>query len=400
MKAKTIFFVIIMLTVFRLACADWKIQFDAEANRVLLLGGDTLRGSFATRAEAEAYQKSRPQFEQNHSWIVGEDGPANSSGAGAPGAVDLSRFSPGQQVAITAVQSLIHGLFKNIFKSPSKDNAASEAAALKAQEEFIRNQEIERAQAKKQYDDFVTKEKERALREQIKAQMIGRELLDKMGASGGQGLGFQSVSGEKLEFNTWVAAKPESRPLPSGKYPAPKTALEQVRCAAYFSERARELSGLGKNEEAEFMSLQAQKAMSGEPLDAPCQAAAAPAVPVPDSPAVKEVLDQYNTKIEELLIMSEKLSDLRKQKVEAELAVKRADAEITKIKTQAESVTEPEEKQKLNLQLEEALALKGQSEEQLKVATDNETALKDDARKAENQVKELGTKLQESKGKK
>lgn len=35
MKAKTIFFVIIMLTVSQIAYADWQIQFDSEADRVL-----------------------------------------------------------------------------------------------------------------------------------------------------------------------------------------------------------------------------------------------------------------------------------------------------------------------------------------------------------------------------
>ncbi len=81
MKAKTIFFVIIMLTVSRLAYAQYRIQFDSEADRGLHLGGDTLRGNFATWDEANAYWKKRPQFEQNHSWIV----PPKTSSSGSGG---------------------------------------------------------------------------------------------------------------------------------------------------------------------------------------------------------------------------------------------------------------------------------------------------------------------------
>jgi hypothetical protein len=56
------------------AFADWKIQFDSVAAESLHMKyNDTLRGSFATRAEAEAYQRSRPLFEQHHSSIVGFD---------------------------------------------------------------------------------------------------------------------------------------------------------------------------------------------------------------------------------------------------------------------------------------------------------------------------------------
>lgn len=52
---------------------SWHIQFDSEADRVMHLNGNTLRGNFATRAEAEAYWRSRPAFDRKHSWVVGSD---------------------------------------------------------------------------------------------------------------------------------------------------------------------------------------------------------------------------------------------------------------------------------------------------------------------------------------
>jgi hypothetical protein len=335
--------------------------------------------------------------------------PRNSSGASGLSGVDISRFKPGQQLALMATQSLLQGLFSNIFGADKPAGAAEDA--LERQQAMLREQEEAREQALNDWNIFQIQEKKRLQAEQDEAKTIGQALFDKMGGAGGQGLGFQSVSGEKLEFNEWAARKPEASPLPSGKYPAPKTAVEQARCAAYFSERASELSKLGKNEEAQFMNLQSQKAMTGETLDVPCQAAAA--VAGADSGTdpqkagsqamamgINEILNQYNAKIQELLEISQKLGQVRKQKLAAEFDVREMDARIMDIKSQAAAATQPEEKQKCDDLLNEALALRGQSENLLKVAADNEKAFVTDARKAESQVQELSSKLQEGKDKK
>jgi hypothetical protein len=335
--------------------------------------------------------------------------PRNSSGTSGLDGVDISRFNPGQQLALMATQSLIQGLFKNIFGADKPAGAAGDA--LERQQAMLREQEEARKQAIKDWDLFQEEEKGRALREQEANRMIGQNLLEKIGGAGGQGLGFQSISGEKLEFNEWVARKPEASPLPSGKYAAPKTAIEQARCAAYFSERARELSGLGKNEEAKFMSLQAQKAMTGETLDIPCQAAAAGAGADSGTDpqkagsqamalGINEILDQYKAKIKELLDISQKLGEVRKQKLAAEFDVREMDAKIMDIKSRAEAATKPEEQKECEDLLKAALDLKGQSEALLKIATKNEEASEAEARLAESKVQELSSKLKEDKDKK
>ncbi|MBE0710890.1 MAG: hypothetical protein IH583_00805 [Candidatus Aminicenantes bacterium] len=335
--------------------------------------------------------------------------PRNSSGTSGLEGVDLSRFNPGQRLALQATQSLIQGLFKNIFGADKPAGAAEDA--LMQRQAMLEKQREEREQALANWKIFQIEEKARAQREQEANRMIGKNLLEKMGGAGGQGLGYQSISGEKLEFNDWMERKPEANPLPPGKFPALKSAIEQVRCAAYFSERARELSGLGKNEEAQFMNLQAQKAMAGETLDVPCQASAAGAradlVADPQKAGsqavamgIEEILNQYKTKIQELLEISQKLGQVRKQKLAAEYDVREMDARIMDIKSQAAAATRPEEKQKCDDLLNEALALRDQSENLLKVAADNEAACVTDARKAESQVQELSSKLQEGKDKK
>jgi len=335
--------------------------------------------------------------------------PRNSSGTSGLSGVDISRFKPGQQLALMATQSLLQGLLKNILGADKPAGAAGDA--LERQQAMLREQEAARKQALLDWGLFQKEEKGRALREQEADQKIGRDLLDKMGGTDEQGLSFQSISGGKLEFNEWVARKPEASPLPSGKYAAPKTAVGQAQCAAYFSERARELSGLGKNEEAQFMSLQAQKAMAGETLDVPCQASAAGAgadsVADPQKAGsqamamgIEEILNQYKAKIQELLDISQTLGQIREQKLAAEYDVREMDARIMDIKSQAAVATQPEEKQKFDALLDAALALRGQSEALLRVALDNEAAGVTAARDAESKVQELSSKLKEDKGKK
>lgn len=73
MKNPFLLLVVCSLLVFFTAdivLAEWQIQYDAEANRVLHLGGQTKRGSFATKEQCQAYWESRPYFERQHSWCV------------------------------------------------------------------------------------------------------------------------------------------------------------------------------------------------------------------------------------------------------------------------------------------------------------------------------------------
>ncbi len=56
-----------------IAFAACQIQYDSEADRVMYLGGNILRGNFATKQGCMDYWRSRPAFEQNHSECVGCD---------------------------------------------------------------------------------------------------------------------------------------------------------------------------------------------------------------------------------------------------------------------------------------------------------------------------------------
>jgi hypothetical protein len=115
---------------------------------------------------------------------------------------------------------------------------------------------------------------------------------------------------------------------------------------------------------------------------------------------INEILDQYKAKIKELLDISQKLGEVRKQKLAAEFDVREMDAKIMDIKSRAEAATKPEEQKECEDLLKAALDLKGQSEALLKIATKNEEASEAEARLAESKVQELSSKLKEDKGKK
>jgi hypothetical protein len=357
------------------------IDRSLKATRIDQHSVSMVRGGVVYICRCDPYNDARPP----------KCDPRDSSGSGGSSDIDLSRFSPGQQLALKATQSLIDGLFKSIFRPSSKNNADSAAAALQARQEAIRKQEEERLQALDVWEKFQVDERARAQREQEEAREKGQEMLAQMGGAGGQGLAFQPISGGKLDM----------KPLPAGKYPAPDSPLKQASCAAYFSEEARKLADQGKLEQAEFMSLQAQKAMVGEPLDAPCRAAAVtPAAPVADSPTVQEVIGQYKVKIQELLDLSRKLAEVRQQKVIAETEVKNAEDEITKAKARKESATKPEEKKAEDDLLAELSKLKGEAEDRVKIADANEKAFLLKADETKTEVDTLGSKLQVSKDKK
>jgi len=305
--------------------------------------------------------------------------PAGSSGSGgSSAAADLSRFNPAEQLAIRATESAIQGLFDSIFRPSSAGKEGSEAEARRLRQLSIEREEAENRRIEEQWNAFRSEQQTRDKKEQEEARTRGQELLAGTGGTGVQGLAFQPVS-----------------QAPAGKYPAPASAVEQARCAAYFSEQARALEAQGKKERAEFMSLQAQKAMAGEPLDEPCRAAST-AVPNVPSPAVRQILDQYNVKVLELLDMSRKLNETRRRKLEAETELKEAETRITDAKTRAAAATKPEEKQAADDLMKELEAARGETEKRIKIAGQNEKAVLEDAKKAEDEVKALDAKLRQA----
>ena len=246
MKAKTIFFVIIMLTVSRLAYADWQIQFDAEAARVMYLGDNTLRGSFATRAEADAYQKSRPKFEQDHSWPVGYDRPNSGSGG-------YSGYSGGSQNMQTQMmQSILQSFFNKLFAPPG----------TLYQEEQVR-QWVE--QWKKEEEERRLAEKKRQEAAFANAQAGALNLLGNRPGAGAVASGDGVDTADGLEpggtsfFGLGGGTGPGENPEPMND---PMVVdLRHLRCASYFAQAVETAS----TEDVPLLLDEALKTANGAP---------------------------------------------------------------------------------------------------------------------------------------
>lgn len=76
----------------------WQILYDNEANRVLELGGKTLRGSFVTLSECETLRKSRSAFEQEHCKCVRSDVTSAASVVPLPSVESVVPVAPEPEV--------------------------------------------------------------------------------------------------------------------------------------------------------------------------------------------------------------------------------------------------------------------------------------------------------------
>lgn len=224
MKKRTVPFIAAMLLASRFACADWKIQYDAEANRVMWLGGNTLRGSWCTRAEAEAYWNSQGSFERSHSKIVGFDCQGGSGGASAG--------TPEQQ----AVQGILGGLLKFIFEDPgtSRQEEIERQNALerRREEEQIKQEAMQAAN--QAWVDLQDREKEQKKIDEAEKIAAGEGLLTKMETLGDGELKLKTLG---TDFFQGSAVDPNAKPGPLRFL---TTREEQARRDAWYEERLQE----------------------------------------------------------------------------------------------------------------------------------------------------------------
>ncbi|MCD4677558.1 MAG: hypothetical protein K8S18_16425, partial [Desulfobacula sp.] len=147
-------------------------QYDAEADRVLRLGGNTLRGNFATKEQCLDFWRSRPAFEQNHSKCVG------------CGEQNLSQPQQRSRVIIGGPAN----------RTPEEEEMVQRARRKKNPRAALKAMKKERQQ--KQIDEQ-KKQQSQAVFEQDKKEM----LLQLKGGSGGGDLSLKG-SGRKLALKS------------------------------------------------------------------------------------------------------------------------------------------------------------------------------------------------------
>jgi len=83
------------------------------------------------------------------------------TGASGLGGADLSRFEPGEQIAVMAAKTLIQELFISIYGSPSMEASSSGEDALRAREDMLGAQEGSRKRVLEGWELFRKEEKKR-----------------------------------------------------------------------------------------------------------------------------------------------------------------------------------------------------------------------------------------------
>ncbi|MEK7314154.1 MAG: hypothetical protein AAB065_06715 [Deltaproteobacteria bacterium] len=368
MKSKLIFFAIILLMVSHLAYADWQIQFDSEADRVMHMGGNTLRGNFATKGQCQSYQNSRPAFEQNHSKCVGYD----RSSSGSTG---YSGDSSKQQIQ----QMIFQSLFDSLFAPPPDTSAQDEKArqdAIKRQQE----EEQKKQAALERWRQFQTQEELQRKMEQEDRIKQGEKVLSQM----------QTVGGGKLEPFSFGNPKLDLKPI-GQTYPAPSTAWEQALCAAYFSNMAKQST---KDVDARFYADQAESVMFGGSTYVECK------IPKVSNEKlakrmeeVRKIYDEMNVKIKDLQDIEYKISESKEKIKNAELKKEEATTKLNELQNRAVTA-KPEEKAEVEDLAAMAQKQLQDAEQELDQAKQSENDMIKEKEKAENELKNMNAKIQ------
>ncbi len=311
------------------AYAKWQIKYDAAANKTLHLGGNTLRGNFATEQACRNYWASRGGYERKHSKCV-QTGAQSTGAYGGTG--NLSQDIAGQ---------FFGTMFQSIFNPPAQapvDNAAN-ARAL----------ELEKQENQKKWQEYQAKQKAQQQAQAAAKKKQGEELFSEMDTfSSGNSLGQGLFDSQNVKCEGGVCSL-EMQSMSAGKYDTSSlSVIDRLRAANYFSQKALEAMSRGDDESARHFSLQAQKVMSGEMVDEKYNLSSLPNVPEPPAPTMVEEKRQgfssYNAYLKNDINIKLKRVDKAKKQIKEQK--KKAEKDISKFEDKSRKTKSPEEKQK------------------------------------------------------
>jgi len=174
------------------------------------------------------------------------------------------------------------------------------------------------------------------------------------------------------------------------------SATQQLLCAAYFSQLANSAAKTGNEEKAKYLSGQAEKAMSGQVTDEPCQFSNIPDVPIPqgiaDEKQYKDMIAMVQEEIKKLQDLNTKLKNVEDKKKQVQDKKKNAEKDIDDRKIKAINPrTKEGNKEKDDLLLKAQQILKD-SQEELAALDKEEKVLIN----LQNQIKDKLKKMQEN----
>lgn len=239
-----------------------------------------LPAHITTEAQCQQYLRSFWNYAGDSGYRETRCECSGSSGGGGGGGGFSMPTAPygsrqfGQQLALGIVQQGLESLLAGP-KGPSPEEIARQQA-----EEAERRRIAEEAARRAAEEAARLAAIEKARRLGIAAGMKTPDGESAPAVGGGGAVGLLAWKG----FDDAPAAPP-SGVQGGSSGTGTKSALDRLRCAQAFSEAAKQyasMTGGGSAENARFYSLQSQKALSGEPLDAECPASSGlPDVPMP-----------------------------------------------------------------------------------------------------------------------
>jgi len=378
--------------------ADWYIQFDAEANRVLHLGGQTKRGSFATKEQCQAYWKSQPSFERQHSWCVGYDGSSSTSwGTTAP----AGGLSSSEQMAVGIFGSLFSGLMQDLMAPPpsyqQQRKQQQEAEAAK-----IRQKELERQHQIQRWREFQNEQRRQRDMERAEEEQRIRGLLAKMQIPGSdESLGMESMAGGKLEAFKWErpeAEELELQALGRGRYDTSTLSeWQRLLCAAHFSREALIAIKNGDEVRARYLNEQAEKVSSGQMIELECKFPALPQPPEPEKAESK--MTAYANLLSKVQKDIKTLQDIEIKIKQTEVKKKQAESKKAKAKKKIEEshaldTAKPEDKAKAKTLKDQAQILLQEAQNEIELAKKTHEELLEKRDEIQDDLEQMQRKIE------
>jgi|Deesub1362A_J573_1020465.scaffolds.fasta_scaffold00073_42 hypothetical protein len=311
---------------------------------------------------------------------------------GAAPVTPSGNLSPSQQFAVQAFGSLMQGLFQGLF-APS--NNAYQQQMIRQQEEARKKEEAMKKQALERWKSLQKEEKSKMTRQEAQKRQRGQELLAKIGRIGSDELSAEGMGSGKLEPYRWGTAKPEFKPIGTGRYDTSGLlSWQRFLCAAYFSTWALSEMKSGNPKGATFLNSQASKVIAGDMTDVECNFPALPQPPEPQKTDMKmqkmtSLFDKVQIKVKHLQEIENKLYEARKAKHDAEIKLKEAEEKISEIKNQSQNAKSPEEKSQYDDLLKQVLALRDNAKTQLDKARQSEEEYLQMKKNEINEIKKI-----------
>ena len=351
MKAKTIFFAIIMLAVSHLAYAYDIVPTCTSCNRQIRTATD--------------HAPNCPYYPKS-----------STSSQGSGGSTGYPGGSPQQQIPL-----MIFQMFLNEALAPPDTSVRDEIARQNA----IKQQQVAEQAKQAAIQAWIDLQNKEDLQRKIAKEAEikrGEKVLSQM----------QTVGGGKLEPFSFGNPKLDLKPISQNTYPTTKlTTWERLLCSAYFSNLAKQST---KDVDARFYADQAQRVMSGEPTYLECR------IPQVSNEKlakrmeeVKKIYGDMNVKMKDLQDIEAKLTETREKIKDAEMKKEEATAKLTEIQNRAVTA-KPEEKAEVDDLVRQAQEQSQIADQQLNQAKQSEKDALNKKEQLENELENMKSQMQ------